>query len=102
MQDALVDPKWKKAMNEELEDLQKNSTWELVPIPIGKKTVGCCWVFSVKLKADGTINRYKVRSVAKGYMQRYGIDYDETFAPVAKINTVRILISIAASKDWPL
>ncbi|PRQ35290.1 putative RNA-directed DNA polymerase [Rosa chinensis] len=102
VQDALTDPKWTKAMNEEMEALQKNATWELVPMPVGKKTVGCRWVFTVKLNADGTINRYKARLVAKGYTQRYGIDYEETFAPVAKINTVRILISLAANKDWPL
>ncbi|PRQ26985.1 putative RNA-directed DNA polymerase [Rosa chinensis] len=100
--DALTNPKWTKAMNEELEALQKNATWELVPMPVGKKTVGGRWVFTVKLNADGTINRYKARLVAKGYTQRYGIDYKETFAPVAKINTVRILISLAANKDWPL
>ncbi|PRQ38173.1 putative RNA-directed DNA polymerase [Rosa chinensis] len=100
--EALTDPKWTKAMNEDLEALQKNATWELVPMLVGKKTVGCRWVFTVKLNADGTINRYKARLVAKGYTQRYGIDYEETFAPVAKINTVRILISLAANKDWPL
>ena len=102
VQDALADPKWKQAMNEELEALQKNETWDVVPMPPGKKTVGCRWVFAVKLKADGSIDRYKARLVAKGYTQRYGIDYRETFAPVAKINTVRILIALAARHDWPL
>ncbi|PNX72348.1 pentatricopeptide repeat-containing protein mitochondrial-like, partial [Trifolium pratense] len=102
VQDALLDPKWKKAMNEEMEALQKNETWELVPLPEGNKTVGCRWVFTVKLKADGSIDRYKARLVAKGYTQKYGVDYQETFAPVAKINTIRILISIAANRDWPL
>ncbi|KAK9924142.1 hypothetical protein M0R45_032529 [Rubus argutus] len=102
VQDALANSEWTKAMNEELEALQRNATWELVPMPAGKKTVGCRWVFTVKLKADGTIDRFKARLVAKGYTQRYGIDYEETFAPVAKINTVRILISLAANKDWPL
>ncbi|PRQ39952.1 putative RNA-directed DNA polymerase [Rosa chinensis] len=100
--DTLADPKWTQAMNEELEALQKNSTWDIVTMPAGKKTVGCRWVFTVKLKADGSIDRYKARLVAKGYTQRYGIDYEETFAAVAKINTVRILISLAATKDWPL
>lgn len=102
VQDALLDPKWKKAMNEEMQALQKNGTWELVPLPEGKKTVGCRWVFTVKLKADGSIDRYKARLVAKGYTQKYGVDYQETSAPVAKINTIRILISIAANRDWPL
>ena len=102
VQDALADPKWIKAMNEEMEALQKNSTWELVPLPKGKKTIGCKCVFTVKLKAYGSIDRYKARLVAKGYTQKYGVDYQETFAPVAKLNTIRILISIAANRNRPL
>ena len=102
IQDALADPKWTKAMNEEMEALQKNNTWELCQLPKGKKKVGCKWVFTVKLKADGSIDRYKARLVAKGYTQKYGVDYQETFAPVAKMNTIRILISIAVNRDWAL
>ncbi|KAJ9561968.1 hypothetical protein OSB04_007128 [Centaurea solstitialis] len=102
VQEALRDEKWKKAMNEEMEALQKNQTWELVSLPSGKKTVGCRWIYTVKLDSAGNIVRYKARLVAKGYTQKYGIDYGDTFAPVAKINTIRILISIAANRDWPL
>ena len=102
VQDALADPKWRKAMNEEIEALQKNATWELVPLPKGIKPIGYRWVFTVKLKPNGSIDGYKARLVAKGFAQRYGIDYQDTFAPVAKINTIRILISIAANRDWPL
>ena len=98
----MANPKWTQAMNEELEALQKNSTWDIIHKPIGKKTVGCRWVFTIKLKADGSIDKYKAQLVAKGYTQRYDIDYGETFVPVAKINTVRILISLATTKDWPL
>ena len=97
--EALEDPKWKEAMNEEMRALQKNGTWELVPLPHGKKTVGCRWIYTVKLKADGSIERYKARLVAKGYTQRYGIDYQETFALVAKIKTIRVLLSLAANLD---
>ncbi|RVW58707.1 Retrovirus-related Pol polyprotein from transposon RE1 [Vitis vinifera] len=102
VQEALVDPMWKAAMNEEMKSLQKNETWELVECPPGKKPVGCRWIYTVKYKADGSIERFKARLVAKGYTQTYGIDYTETFAPVAKINTVRVLLSLAANLDWPL
>ncbi|CAL8152107.1 unnamed protein product [Prunus armeniaca] len=100
--EALEDPKWKEAMNEEMRALQKNVTWELMPLPHGKKTVGSRWIYTMKLKVDGSVERYKARLVAKGYTQRYGIDYEETFAPVAKINTIRVLLSPAENLDWPL
>ncbi|RVX08124.1 Retrovirus-related Pol polyprotein from transposon RE2 [Vitis vinifera] len=102
VQEALADPRWKAAMNEEMKSLQKNETWELVECPLGKKPVGCRWIYTVKYKADGSIERFKARLVAKGYTQTYGIDYTETFAPVAKINTIRVLLSLAANLDWPL
>ncbi|WJZ96169.1 hypothetical protein VitviT2T_014881 [Vitis vinifera] len=102
VQEALADPRWKAAMNEEMKSLQKNETWELVECPPGKKPVGCRWIYTVKYKADGSIERFKARLVAKGYTQTYGIVYTETFAPVAKINTVRVLLSLAANPDWPL
>ncbi|CAL2227819.1 unnamed protein product [Prunus armeniaca] len=100
--EALEDSKWKEAMNEEMRALQKNGTWELVPLPHGKKTVGYRWIYAVKLKAYGSIERYKARLVVKGYTQRYGIDYQQTFAPVAKIKTIRVLLSLAVNLDWPL
>ena len=102
VQEALSDPNWTRAIEEEMRALQRNKTWDLVPLPKGKKTVGCKWVFSIKHKADGSIERYKARLVAKGYTQTYGIDYQETFSPVAKLNTVRVLLSLAANLDWRL
>ncbi|WKA11098.1 hypothetical protein VitviT2T_028628 [Vitis vinifera] len=102
VQEALADPKWKTTMNEEKKSLQKNETWELIECPPGKNPVGCRWIYTVKYKADGSIERFKARLVAKGYTQTYGIDYTETFTPVAKINTVRVLLSLAANLDWPL
>lgn len=102
LSEALKDKKWEDAMRVEMTALEKNKTWELVKLPRGKKLVGCRWVFTVKYKSDGSIERYKARLVAKGYTQTYGIDYLETFAPVAKMNTVRILLSLAASFGWNL
>ncbi|XP_024187552.2 uncharacterized protein LOC112192448 isoform X2 [Rosa chinensis] len=102
VQDAMKDEKWMKAMTVEMDALEKNCTWELVSLPPGKKTVGCRWVYTVKHNSDGSVDRYKARLVAKGYTQKYGVDYDETFAPVAKINTIRVLLSLAANLDWPL
>ena len=99
---AKMDPKWRDAMIEELEALKKNKTWVLTRLPEGKKAVGCKWIYTVKQNSQGKIERYKARLVARGYSQTYGIDYDETFAPVAKMNTVRILVSCAANFGWPL
>ena len=74
-------------MDEEMRTLLQNDTWEIVNLPRGKKSVGCRWVFTLKYKADGTLDRQKARLVARGYTQTYDIDYQETFPPVAKLNT---------------
>ncbi|KAJ0666336.1 putative RNA-directed DNA polymerase [Helianthus annuus] len=102
VEQALESKEWREAMKVEMDALNKNSTWEKCTLPPGKKPVGCRWVFTIKYKADGTIERYKARLVAKGYTQTYGIDYSETFSPVAKIDTIRVLFSIAANEGWPL
>ncbi|RVW56555.1 Retrovirus-related Pol polyprotein from transposon RE1 [Vitis vinifera] len=100
--EAFKYPKWKAAVDEEVRALEKNGTWEITDLPRGKKPVGCKWIFTVKYKADGNEDRYKARLVAKGFTQSYGIDYQETFAPVAKLNTIRVLLSLAANLDWSL
>lgn len=100
--EALSQKEWKKAVYEEIGALEKNTTWTIVNRPIDKHVVGCKWVFTVKHKADGTIDRFKARLVAKGFTQTYGVDYNETFAPVAKLNTIRVLLSVATNLDWPL
>jgi hypothetical protein len=100
--EANHDPNWRKAMLEELKALEKNQTWDFVKLPEGKRAVSCKWVFTRKQNPEGKEERYKARLVARGYSQTYGIDYDETFTPVAIMNTVRILISCAANFGWPL
>ncbi|XP_060964985.1 retrovirus-related Pol polyprotein from transposon RE2 [Cannabis sativa] len=102
IQEALDEPRWKLAVDEEMDALIKNGTWEIVMLPRDKKIVGCKRVFTVKFKVDGSIERFKARLVAKGFTQTYRIDYQETFAPVAKINSIRILLSLAVNYNWPL
>jgi len=96
---ALNSKNWRNAMNVEIQALERNNTWEIVDLPKGKKPIGCKWVFTIKYKADRTLERYKTRSVAKVYIQSYGIDYQETFALVAKMNMVRILLSVVVNFD---
>lgn len=89
-------------MQQELDALAHNHTWDLVPLPLGKKPIGSKWVYKVKLRSDGTLERHKARLVAQGYNQKYGIDYHDTFSPVVKITTVRCLLALAAYRKWPL
>ncbi|XP_051133023.1 uncharacterized protein LOC127252761, partial [Andrographis paniculata] len=89
---------WRKAMNEEIQVIEKNHTWELVDRPSRKDVIGVKWIYKVNHNADWSIQRNKARLVAKGYSQQVGIDYDETFAPVARHDTFRTIIALAASK----
>jgi len=89
-------------MDEEMVTLDANATWELVVLPENKKAIGCKWVYKVKHNADGSVNRYKVRLVAKGYAQTYGINYVETYCSLAKMTTIRAIIAMAVTKGWSL
>ncbi|GJX06710.1 retrovirus-related pol polyprotein from transposon TNT 1-94 [Tanacetum coccineum] len=102
IEQALKSEKWKNAIDDEMKALKKNETWDQCALPQGKKVVGCRWIFTVKYKPDGTVERYKARLVAKGYTQTYGIDYSETFSPVAKMDTIRVLLSVASNQGWSL
>lgn len=89
-------------MNAELEALHLNKTWTITDLPQGKKPIGCKWVFKIKHKADGSIERYKARLVAKGLTQLEEIDFFDTFSPIAKLTTIRLLLSIASCQNWHL
>ncbi|RVW24113.1 Retrovirus-related Pol polyprotein from transposon TNT 1-94 [Vitis vinifera] len=100
--EASTDPLWQIAMKEELDALTKNHTWDLVTLPPGQSVVGCKWIYKIKTRSDGSVEHYKACLVAKGFTQEYGIDYEETFAPVARISSVRALLAVAAARKWDL
>ncbi|KAG5247123.1 Retrovirus-related polyprotein from transposon [Salix suchowensis] len=99
---ALAHNGWKTAMEEELAALHQNQTWELVPRTSQMNVIGSKWVFKAKLKPDGSLDRLKARLVAKGYHQIDGVDYVETYSPVIKPGTIRMILTIALVKAWPL
>jgi hypothetical protein len=101
-EEAKNDPRWVTTMKEELSMIEKNQTWELVDMPTHKQPIGVKWVYRTKLNADGTINKHKARIVVKGYAQVFGVDFSETYAPVARLDTIRMLLAIAAHKGWKI
>jgi hypothetical protein len=99
---ALKYTNWKTAMKDEIDALHHNHTWSLVPRPPNANVVGSKWIFRTKFKEDGTIDRFKARLVAKGYTQIPGVDFGETFSPVVKAPTIRVILSLAVRFKWPL
>ncbi|GJZ19974.1 retrotransposon protein, putative, ty1-copia subclass [Tanacetum coccineum] len=102
---ALLDPesnKWLDAMNVEMQSMKDNEVWDLVDLPPNDKTVGSKWLFKKKTNMDGAVHTYKARLVAKGFTQTYGVDYEETFSPVADIRAIRILIAIVAFYNYEI
>ncbi|GKF34092.1 ribonuclease H-like domain, reverse transcriptase, RNA-dependent DNA polymerase [Tanacetum coccineum] len=98
--EALSDQKWIEAMKVELDSINRNNTWELTTLPKGHKAIGLKWAFKTKKDANGNIIKHKARLVAKGYVQEHGIDFEEVFAPVARMKTIRLLLAIAANNKW--
>ena len=104
-QEAIHSPdseKWLEAMNSEMQFMYDNQVWTLINPTDGLKTIGCKWVFKKKTDMDGKVQTFKARLVAKGFRQTYGIDYDETFSPVAMLKSIRILLATAAYYDYEI
>jgi hypothetical protein len=91
---------WKKVMMEEMDSIEENGTWSLVDLPHGRKLIKVKWVFKVKQDDHGVVSKHKACLVMKGYAQRHDIDYDEVFVPVARLDSVRLLIALVAHKGW--
>jgi len=101
-EEGMQEEKWQKAMNEEIRAIEHNNTWELTNLPKGAWPIGIKWVYKKKTNAEGEVERYKVRLVVKGYKQKEGIDYDEVFAPMTRMETIRLLISLAVQHKWTI
>lgn len=89
-------------MDNEVEALNRNNTWIVFELPFGRTPIGCKWIFKIKYKANGEVDKDKARLVAKGFSQREGIDFDDTFSHVVKMVIVRCLMCITVSNSWPL
>ncbi|KAJ8900378.1 hypothetical protein K2173_025018 [Erythroxylum novogranatense] len=100
--EALRSPHWRASVSEEYNALVRNGTWVLVPASEAQNVVGCMWIFRTKRKCDGSIDRYKSRLVAKGYSQCPGVDFHETFSPVIKHPTIKVVLTVALSHGWSL
>eukprot|EP00253_Pinus_taeda_P025283 PITA_25283 len=98
--EAMEDPAWVDAMVEEYDSIVRNSAWEIVPRSEGKSVVGSRWIYKVKQAADGSVEKYKARFVARGFSQIEGIDYEETFAPVARYSSIRMILALSAQMGW--
>jgi hypothetical protein len=101
-EEAIQKKEWEDSMTKEYQSIIKNNVWEIVPRPKSKDVVSSKWIFKIKHVADGSIEKYKARFVAHGFSQREGIDYEETFAPVAKYTSIRTIIALAAKMKWKL
>jgi hypothetical protein len=100
--EALKVKEWRLAMPEEMASIEENKTWTLVSLPHGNLAIGLKWVFKLKYNEVADIVKHKARLVAKGYVQQHGIDFDEVFAPVAQMGSIRLVLAVAAHHGWPV
>uniref|UniRef100_A0A803NT98 Reverse transcriptase Ty1/copia-type domain-containing protein n=1 Tax=Cannabis sativa TaxID=3483 RepID=A0A803NT98_CANSA len=100
--EALANPHWNSAMSDEVLALARNATWTLVRLPPGRRAIGCKWVYREKQNMDGSVYRYKARLVAKGFHQQPGFDFTETFSPVVKPITIRVVLTMALAQGWAI
>jgi len=94
-------PTWVTTMDNEIAAIERNNTWELVELPKGQKSIGVKWVYKTKLNEKGKVDKFKARLVSKGYKQEFGIDYTEVLTPIARHDTIRMVIDLAAQNSWP-
>ena len=99
---ALTQPEWFEAMKQEFDALLAKNTWTLTHLPPHRKTIGCRWVFKLKENSNGTINKHKARLVAKGFNQLYGLDFHETFSPIVKPTTIKVILTLAITHKWEI
>jgi Reverse transcriptase (RNA-dependent DNA polymerase) len=99
-EEAIKDDKWRAAIDDDIRAIEKNDTWELTSLPRGHKAIGVKWLYKKKMNPQGEVEKYKARLVTKGNKQQAGVDYEEVFAPVARMETIRLLIALAAQSKW--
>jgi hypothetical protein len=100
--EAAENVEWVAAMDSEIQSICKNGTWELAELPSGHKPIGLKWVYKLKRNSEGEIVKHKARLVAKGYVQKQGVDFEEVFAPVARLDTIRLILALAANRGWQI
>lgn len=101
-EEAIQQEVWRKAIEAEISSIEENNTWELIDLPEGAKVIGLKWIFKTKLNENGEIDKFKARLVAKGYHQKQGVGFHEVFAPVARWDTIRVILALAAKRAWKI
>ncbi|KAK4407831.1 Retrovirus-related Pol polyprotein from transposon RE2 [Sesamum angolense] len=93
---------WKEAAKSEMDSIVSNRTWVIIDLPPGCNTIGCKWIFKKKLKPDGSVDKFKIRLVAKDFEKKDGVDYFDTYSPIARLTTIRVLIALASMYNLPI